>query len=484
METRKVRNSITMVFIMLMSTFAAIEFSESAKGSEIVLTDAIRVVNGGTHNDRMVSMAADSMGNTHFVWSRNTHHLYYKMLNARGDVLIDETQISDPGTQRAWHPDVKVDHNDNVQIVWIDKAGQWSVMYTLLDPSQDDRDGSTGLDAVLSIINDFAVSSHQQNRDWPAIDIDSENNAHIVWEDSYEQLDKFYQQPQIYYSMLEIDLPGREAITAIDDTLLTPIIGHKGHPDVAVDADDFVQIVWDDTRGGKVEMVAPIDTSGSMNTEWADMCVVFYGGNFASGGHFEGLKPMLEDANMTVYETLYALSGGFPAASQSGACATAYQTGGSGSQGPRPTHLGQSASDTSGGIRKLTEVVYNGGAVNLPTDGGYYSEFWGPGTTWACLSWRDAAGRMGNAANPPTILDHRWNPNATKIVIPISDEGPYGGNPAQQADDTQSINEAHDACVLADSSQSLCSLRALARVRPKSVLTCKILLSVRTASSR
>ena len=54
---------------------------------------------------------------------------------------------------------------------------------------------------------------------------------------------------------------------------------------------------------------------------------------------------------------------------------------------------------------------------------------------------------MGNAANPPTQLDHRWNPNATKIVIPISDEGPYGGDPAQASDDIQSINEAHDACV-------------------------------------
>ena len=94
--------------------------------------------------------------------------------------------------------------------------------------------------------------------------------------------------------MLEIDLPGREAISAIGNTLLTPIIGHKGHPDIAIDADDFVQVVWDDTRGGKVEMVAPIDTSGSMNTEWADMCVVFYGGNFASGC-FEGLKPMLQN---------------------------------------------------------------------------------------------------------------------------------------------------------------------------------------------
>ena len=447
METKKVRSSMTLVLIMVMSLFATLEFSDRAEGSEIVVTDAIQIVASGTHNDRMVAMDADSMGNTHFVWSRNTQHLYYKMLDPRGEVLIDETQISNPGTHRANHPDIAVDHADKVHIVWTDKSGQWTIFYTLLDPAQDDQDGSAGLDAVLSIINDEEIASHQQNRDWPAVAVDSKNNPHIVWEDSYEPLDKFYQQPQIYYSMLEIDRPGRQAIVAIGNTLLTPIIGHKGHPDIAIDADDFVQIVWDDTRGGKVEMVAPIDTSGSMNTEWADMCVVFYGGNFASGGAFQGLKPMLEDGNITVFETLYALSGNWPSAATSGNCATAYQTGGSGSQGPRTTHLGQTPLDDSGGIRYLTEVVYDGQATNLPQDGGYYSEFWGPGTTWACLSWRDAQGRMGNAANPPTQLDHRWNPNATKIVIPISDEGPYGGDPAQASDDIQSINEAHDACV-------------------------------------
>jgi uncharacterized membrane protein len=317
----------------------------------------------------------------------------------------------------------------------------------MLDPSQDDQNGDSAVDAVITIIDDFEVSVHTQNRDWPAIDVDSENNAHIVWEDSFEPLDKYYQQPQIYYSMIQPDLQSREAIVAVGETLLTPIIGHKGHPDVAVDADDFVQIVWDDTRGGKVEIVAPIDTSGSMNTEWADMCVVFYGGYFASGGFFEGLKPMLLRANMTVYETLYALSGNWPAAATSGNCAAAYQTGGSGSQGPRSTPLGLVPGDDSGGIRELTEVVYNGGSVNLPQDGGYYSEFWGPGSTWACLSWRDAQGNV--PGNPPTQLDHHWNPNATKIVIPISDEGPYGGDPAQNSDDTQSINEAHDACVIA-----------------------------------
>ena len=36
------------------------------------------------------------------------------------------------------------------------------------------------------------------------------------------------------------------------------------------------------------------------------------------------------------------------------------------------------------------------------------------------------------SGNPPTQDDHKWNPNATKIAIPISDEGPKDGDPAQQ----------------------------------------------------
>ena len=56
METVKARNSITMVLIMLVSLFAAVEISTPTEGSEIVLTEAIQVVNGGNANDRMVAM--------------------------------------------------------------------------------------------------------------------------------------------------------------------------------------------------------------------------------------------------------------------------------------------------------------------------------------------------------------------------------------------------------------------------------------------
>ena len=65
------------VMLMLLSILAS--FSSPASASDIVITDPIEVVQSGVHNDRMMAMDADSEGNVHVVWSRNTNHLYYKM---------------------------------------------------------------------------------------------------------------------------------------------------------------------------------------------------------------------------------------------------------------------------------------------------------------------------------------------------------------------------------------------------------------------
>ena len=248
MTYRAKTNSILLTILMVLSTTLILP-SDEVEAAEVVITDAVRVVDGGPMNERMVSMAADSEGNIHFVWSRNTQHLYYTMLDPRADVdgdgqadpLIDVTQISNPGTHRAWHPDIAIDSMDRVHVTWTDKSSQHAIKYTVLDPNLAPRDGSQADDTVISVVNDMVVSQRQQNRDWPAIAIDSQDNAHIVWEDSFDPLEKFYFQPQIYYSMIEFD--GSVATTAIDDSMLTPIIGHKGHPDIAVDADDYLSLI-------------------------------------------------------------------------------------------------------------------------------------------------------------------------------------------------------------------------------------------------
>ena len=112
--TSSKRSGAAIVMLMLLSLLAS--FSSPASASDIVITDPIEVVQSGVHNDRMMAMDADSEGNVHVVWSRNTNHLYYKMLDPRGETLISETQISDPGAHRAWHPDVTVDSDDMVHV--------------------------------------------------------------------------------------------------------------------------------------------------------------------------------------------------------------------------------------------------------------------------------------------------------------------------------------------------------------------------------
>ncbi|MCH2436052.1 MAG: hypothetical protein MK197_07180, partial [Candidatus Poseidoniaceae archaeon] len=110
MTYRLKSNSLMLTILMVLSTTLIVP-SDEVEAAEVVITDAVRVVDGGPMNERMVSMAADSEGNIHFVWSRNTQHLFYTMLDPRPDTdgdgqadpLIDATQISTPGIHRAWH---------------------------------------------------------------------------------------------------------------------------------------------------------------------------------------------------------------------------------------------------------------------------------------------------------------------------------------------------------------------------------------------
>ena len=435
---RQKMKSISLASIMVLSVMSSLLIaSVSVSASTVVITEAIQIVDGGTSSDQQAAVGSDSSGNVHVVWTRNNLHLYYSMISPRGETLIDATQITNSGLHKIWHPDLAVDEFDRIHVVWADKAGQHAIMYTALSPWAAPMDGMASDDGTITAIDDTIISRRSQNRDWPALDIDSQNNVHIVWQDNYDELGRFFNQPQIYYSMIQPDIGSGAIVTLFDDTLLTPIIGHKGHPDVVVDANDYVQVAWDDTRGGKVELAFIVDTSGSMYSEWADICTVIYGGNFASGPYFQGIKPMLEEGNMTVYETIYGLGNTLPGAASSGNC-----QGYNKNTGPRTTPLGQTPGDDSGGIRKLPGTIYNGNTYS-----GYSGEDWGPGSNWACLSWKDAAGNV--PGNPPTQSDHRWNPNATKIVIPVSDEGPKDGDPSQQADDKAAIQEAHDNCLLA-----------------------------------
>ena len=66
----QMNKSVMMVLLMLFSSVAGIAYTPEAEAAQVVITEAVQVVDGGSVNDRMAAMIADSEGNIHVVWSK------------------------------------------------------------------------------------------------------------------------------------------------------------------------------------------------------------------------------------------------------------------------------------------------------------------------------------------------------------------------------------------------------------------------------
>ena len=437
----------------------------------------------------------DNNGRYHLTWSSdcfdctgnavNSRLIYYALLDSQGEVLIAQTRIPTPtppnlnSMTQSSSPIMTQDSRGLIHVVWNatsfsnTQTPKYGIWYTTLNPNNAQLDGSPSTPMEISAkgsrfatpiafngisngteINNCALCHS------PDIAIDSNDVAHIIWQDTYSLNSSLSDGDNVYYTMIKLTQTNTSMNpilfteeTIIGQTLLDTDLRARAikSPKIAISQDDTIAIAWGGGLGGyEAELVFPIDTSGSMGNDISDLCAIIDGGVLLTGTTIvNGLRSLLDQKGITIYDTLYALSGNWPAQTMTGNCQSQYQTAaGIQDEQVRTSPLGPG--DTRGGFRALTDVVFNNATLNLPTDGGFYSEMWGPASNWACLSYRDSQGRTGLAADPPTTLDHRWNPSPTAIrmVLPMSDESPYGGDPID-SDDSISVNEAHDACLQA-----------------------------------
>ena len=100
--------SVSLVSIMLLSVLSGMVIaSDFAEANTVVITEPQQIVDGGSASDTQTAIVGDSQGNVHIIWARNNLHLYYSMLASNGEILIDATQITNPGIHKIWHPDVE-----------------------------------------------------------------------------------------------------------------------------------------------------------------------------------------------------------------------------------------------------------------------------------------------------------------------------------------------------------------------------------------
>jgi len=215
-----------------------------------ILEDNQRVVQISIYPNYAYLNTSESVGGDFFVLWANAIKWAAEAPYIGPQILKGLTQLSTGHQEEA--PSIVLDNNDNLHIAWVGNNTA-NLYYMMVDKDGNILINETCLDPSLN-----ATWGHVRR---VAIDVDSENNVHIVfharyiyepWPDytNYVELD---QQEVVY---LEInpyldDMDGSPAdyvdITVIPETIISTDDGNKSRSaNIAVDSADHVHVVWFD----------------------------------------------------------------------------------------------------------------------------------------------------------------------------------------------------------------------------------------------
>jgi hypothetical protein len=260
------------------------------------------------------TIAVDSSDNLHITWCEEMEfgsifqeEIFYTKLDNDGNTIVDDTAITESDGEESLFPDIAIDSNDNVHLMWIDDRNETGTQqnqdywYSKLDNSGDtivddtmiffkgehfrpsisidsndllhvicgSFQGWKGntyrqiyrvlLDNNGNILNpEIRLTNDEGNASHPRSIFDSQENLHIVWEDER------HQNTEIYY--MKLNLNGN---ILIDELRLTSNLSKSQTPQIALDYTDTINVVWADGRdyidGDRVELYHKQANAPSVN---------------------------------------------------------------------------------------------------------------------------------------------------------------------------------------------------------------------------
>ncbi len=188
------------------------------------------------------AIAVDSSNNIHMVWCDYTpgnSEIYYKRSTDEGSTWGATKRIT-WNSGGSVHPAIAIDSNNNLHVVWHDwTPGNPEIYY------KRSTDGGSTWSPTKRLTWNSSSSRY------PAIAIDSNNNLHVVWEDSIPG------NSEIYYKR---STDGGSTWGATKR--LTWTSGDSAYPAIAIDSNNNVHVVWHDLTPGNAEIYYKMSTDG------------------------------------------------------------------------------------------------------------------------------------------------------------------------------------------------------------------------------
>lgn len=266
------------------------------------------------HNSLYASMTIDSSDNVHIVWCEEVNvynilqeEIFYTKLDNNGNTLVNDLALTESDGEESLFPDIEADSNGNIHVVWLDDRNETGttkcqdVYYTKLD-----NNGNTIIDdtkifvrgdfyrpniiidsndmihlACGSLIGwkgnvykqiyyvkmdndgdplfeEIRLTNDDENASHPTLHLDTEENVHIVWEDER------HENTEIYY--MKVDNEGN---ILLDELRLTINSSSSAQPEIALDGNNKVNVVWADGRDypeDKMEVYHKQSSDGIINS--------------------------------------------------------------------------------------------------------------------------------------------------------------------------------------------------------------------------
>ena len=230
------------------------------------------------------SLVVDSENNVHVVWESvilggtlNEHQISYKYWDALSNSWSSIEIISTESTNGAFTPDIAVDDNNNLHVVWADE--------TNYDSSGDDRDifykkwnASTSTWTTTDVVS-TGSSDYSLN---PDLSIDSSGNPHVVWVDDYEI---FYS----YWNDISSSWTSAEQIS-------TAGIWSANTPDIDIDISDNIHVAFE--QAGSEDMNLHYTMWNASISSWTTSV------DISIGIYFDAFNPSIDsDSKGNVHVT-------------------------------------------------------------------------------------------------------------------------------------------------------------------------------------
>ena len=115
--------------------------------------------------------------------------IIYTMLDKNGTTLIDDVTLTPTSDNEetavdSREPDITIDVHNNLHVIWMDnRDGYYGIYYTMLDPGNHTLPNPFLMEEQITLIQDMKLTGSLSGSRSPCINIDSDSNLHLVWQD-------------------------------------------------------------------------------------------------------------------------------------------------------------------------------------------------------------------------------------------------------------------------------------------------------------